>query len=65
MSEDAKDLIKQLLVRDPSQRLGVQNDAEDIKKHSFFKNVNWQEIEERVKEGPFMEKDRSDKLIKE
>lgn len=42
MSFEAKDLIKQLLSRDPFNRLGsTSNDAEDIKKHPFFKNVIW------------------------
>ena len=31
MSEEAKDLIKNLLIRDPAKRLGCLNDAEDIK----------------------------------
>jgi protein-serine/threonine kinase len=65
MSEEAKDLIKQLLIRDPAQRLGVVNDGDDIKKHPFFKSVDWQEIEDRIKDGPYVEKDKSDKLIKE
>jgi len=31
MSDEAKDLIKSLLIRDPAQRLGAKNDADDLK----------------------------------
>lgn len=27
--------------------------------------MNWQEVEDRMKEGPYVEKDKSEKLIKE
>lgn len=56
MSEEAKDLIIKLLSRDPTKRLGYENDAEDIKRHAFFSGVNWGEIEERVRDGPILEK---------
>ncbi len=30
--------------RDPTKRLGFgKNDAQEIKNHPFFKNINWQE----------------------
>ncbi|CAD8066782.1 unnamed protein product [Paramecium sonneborni] len=65
MSEEAKDLIRSLLVRDPSQRLGAKTDAEEIKKHSFFKNINWDDIYNKVQDGPFIEKDNTKSWIKE
>ncbi|KAI3793819.1 hypothetical protein L1987_36441 [Smallanthus sonchifolius] len=37
----AKDLISQLLVKDPAKRLGSTMGASAIKKHSFFQGVNW------------------------
>ncbi|CAG8505588.1 14338_t:CDS:2 [Gigaspora margarita] len=40
-SEDAKSLIKGLLARNPHNRLGSRNDAEEIKNHPFFANVDW------------------------
>ncbi|KAM3142490.1 hypothetical protein pb186bvf_005392 [Paramecium bursaria] len=55
MSEDAKDLIKKLLNRDPAQRLGVVNDAQDIKSHPFFSSVKWTDLENKVQDGPFIE----------
>ncbi|CAD8149358.1 unnamed protein product [Paramecium pentaurelia] len=65
MSEEAKDLIRSLLVRDPSQRLGAKADAEEIKKHVFFKNINWDDIYNRVQDGPFIEKDNTKQWVKE
>lgn len=37
----AKDLISQLLVKDPSRRLGSTMGASGIKHHAFFQGVNW------------------------
>ncbi|KVI09248.1 serine/threonine-protein kinase D6PKL2-like [Cynara cardunculus var. scolymus] len=37
----AKDLISQLLVKDPVRRLGSTMGASAIKHHSFFQGVNW------------------------
>ncbi|KAJ0550996.1 putative protein kinase AGC-RSK-2 family [Helianthus annuus] len=37
----AKDLISQLLVKDPVRRLGSMMGASAIKQHSFFDGVNW------------------------
>jgi hypothetical protein len=37
----AKDLISQLLVKDPARRLGSIMGASTIKHHSFFQGVNW------------------------
>jgi serine/threonine protein kinase len=41
ISEECQDLITQLLVKDPEQRLGTKLGAEDIKKHPFFRGINW------------------------
>ncbi|KAL0370172.1 UNVERIFIED_CONTAM: Serine/threonine-protein kinase KIPK2 [Sesamum angustifolium] len=37
----AKDLISQLLVKDPARRLGSTLGASAIKHHPFFHGVNW------------------------
>lgn len=42
ISDDALDLIKKLIV-DVDKRLGY-NGAEDIKKHPFFKKINWDRL---------------------
>jgi len=36
-----KELISQLLVKDPAKRLGSLMGASAIKQHSFFDGVNW------------------------
>nr|AML79491.1 putative LOV domain-containing protein [Pediastrum duplex] len=41
VSEACQDLIRQLLVKDPAKRLGTRSGAEEIKKHEFFKGLNW------------------------
>ncbi|CAL1367103.1 unnamed protein product [Linum trigynum] len=37
----ARDLISQLLAKDPARRLGSTTGASAIKKHAFFHGVNW------------------------
>ena len=37
----ARDLIKRLLIKDPSKRLGSTKGATEIKLHPFFRSVNW------------------------
>lgn len=41
VSEACQDLITQLLIKDPSKRLGTKSGAEEIKVHPFFKGYNW------------------------
>ncbi|EEB11133.1 cAMP-dependent protein kinase catalytic subunit, putative [Pediculus humanus corporis] len=41
----AKDLIKKLLVHDRTKRLGnMKNGAEDVKRHRWFKEIDWTEV---------------------
>ena len=42
-SEELKDLLLQLLNKDPKNRIGVTN-KEDIKNHPFFKDINWEKL---------------------
>jgi serum/glucocorticoid-regulated kinase 2 len=37
----AIDLIAKLLEKDPAKRLGAKRDAEEIKEHPFFEDVDW------------------------
>ncbi|ODV93474.1 hypothetical protein PACTADRAFT_52054 [Pachysolen tannophilus NRRL Y-2460] len=41
ISSSCKNLIKKLLIKDETNRLGSKNGANDIKQHIFFKNVQW------------------------
>ena len=48
LSEDARSLLIALLNRNPHKRLGAgQNGADDIKKHIFFKKIDWEKAERR------------------
>jgi len=45
MPRDAVSILQKLLTRDPARRLGSgPNDAEDIKKHPFFKEISWDDV---------------------
>lgn len=41
VSLHAKQLVYRLLHRDPKNRLGSREGASEIKRHPFFKGVNW------------------------
>ena len=41
VSKNAQILIRDLLKKNPNERLGSKNDVEDIKKHPYFKGINW------------------------
>ncbi|XP_061979980.1 serine/threonine-protein kinase UCNL-like [Populus nigra] len=50
---DLTDLIERLLEKDPTQRLGYQRGACEIKEHGFFKGVRWDLLTE-VLRPPFI-----------
>lgn len=37
----------QLLNRNPRHRLGAHRDAEELKEHAFFKNIDWEALAQR------------------
>ena len=42
-----------MLHRNPNKRLGSgKHDAEEIKRHDFFRNINWKEVEARKMSPP-------------
>ena len=49
LSPLARDLVKRILVPDPSVRL----DTRDIMKHKFFEGVDWSAVECRQTNPPF------------
>ena len=53
VSFDARDLITKLLRRDPNTRLGsASDDCDPIKKHPFFKTIDWDKLYRReIKPG--------------
>ena len=54
-SHDVKDLILRLLTKDPMSRMGATGAAE-IKKHPFFRKLNWDDLAERKVKAPFAPK---------
>ncbi|XP_025047040.1 ribosomal protein S6 kinase alpha-5 isoform X2 [Alligator sinensis] len=54
MSALAKDLIQCLLMKDPKKRLGCgPSDADEIKQHAFFQNINWSDLAAKKVPAPF------------
>ncbi|XP_060583592.1 cAMP-dependent protein kinase catalytic subunit PRKX-like isoform X1 [Ruditapes philippinarum] len=52
-----KDLIKKLLVPDRTKRLGnMKNGAEDVKKHKWFKSIEWEDVLARKLTPPIIPK---------
>ncbi|TNV72827.1 hypothetical protein FGO68_gene15253 [Halteria grandinella] len=47
ISDEARDLIKQLLQKDSRLRLGSQNDQSDIMKHPWFSDVKFSKLEQK------------------
>ncbi|KAJ8928569.1 hypothetical protein NQ314_018854, partial [Rhamnusium bicolor] len=53
----AKDLIKKLLVQDRTKRLGnMKSGAEDVKRHRWFKGIDWQDVAMRKLNPPVVPK---------
>ena len=53
VSDNAKSLLKGLLQKDPKKRLGGgHRDAEEIKEHKFFEDVDWDKIYEKKIKPP-------------
>ena len=46
-SKEIKDLIKKLLEKDPNKRLGKKNGIEEIKTHSFFRDLNFDLVKKK------------------
>jgi serum/glucocorticoid-regulated kinase 2 len=54
LSEDAKDVIRKLLEKNPKKRLGSQNGIEDIRKHPFFADIDFDLIVQKKIPAPFI-----------
>jgi serine/threonine-protein kinase Psk1 len=54
LSPDAKDLLTRLLRKEPNKRLGAKGKADVaiMKKHRFFRKINWTQLERRELEPP-------------
>ncbi|XP_034234012.1 ribosomal protein S6 kinase alpha-5-like [Thrips palmi] len=55
LSFEVKDLIAKLLVKDPRKRLGGgEHDALELKKHPFFRSLDWVALSEKRVPAPFV-----------
>ncbi|KAJ2943175.1 hypothetical protein O0L34_g18887 [Tuta absoluta] len=55
VSPDVQDFIKRLLVKDPRRRLGGgEGDADELKQHPFFKELDWDAVARREVSAPFV-----------
>ena len=45
-SDDLKDLLRKMLEKDPDKRFGIF-DKKEIKKHRFFKGINWEKLKKK------------------
>lgn len=52
-SEEAKSIIIRFLQTEPNKRLGVRSIL-DVKKHPFFRNIDWDELYEKKIEPPLI-----------
>ena len=52
VSEEAKDLLKKLLVKKQNERLGINGGFDEIKKHPFFKDMDFKALEAKKIEAP-------------
>ncbi|KAE8441770.1 hypothetical protein EG329_004328 [Mollisiaceae sp. DMI_Dod_QoI] len=54
LGPDAKDLLTRLLRKEPNKRLGANmpKDLQTIKKHRFFRKIDWKKLAKREIEAP-------------
>jgi len=54
LGPDAKDLLTRLMRKEPSKRLGyhMPKDLQTIKKHRFFRKIDWKALESRETPAP-------------
>ncbi|XP_018409716.1 PREDICTED: serine/threonine-protein kinase Sgk3 [Nanorana parkeri] len=53
ISLTASSILEELLEKDPKQRLGSNNDFEEIKYHPFFTCINWNDLAEKKIPPPY------------
>ena len=59
LSTEGRNFVKGLLNRNPKHRLGAINDAEDLKAHPFFAEMDWDALMNKMVVPPFKPKLKS------
>ena len=60
LSTEGRNFVKGLLNRNPRHRLGANGDAEELKKHPFFSDVDWDALSKKNVVPPFKPKLKSE-----
>ena len=53
MPDDAVDLIRKLLERNPEERLGYRRGAQEVMEHPFFDSIEWDALYKKEVVPPF------------
>jgi serum/glucocorticoid-regulated kinase 2 len=53
VSDDVKDFLSKLLIKNPKERFGAHGGFEEIQKHPFFKDIDFKALEEKKIKAPF------------
>ena len=59
LSTEGRNFVKGLLNRNPKHRLGANGDAEELKNHPFFNDVDWEALQQKKVVPPFKPKLKS------
>ncbi|MCJ1394012.1 hypothetical protein MMC18_006889 [Xylographa bjoerkii] len=59
LSTEGRNFVKGLLNRNPKHRLGAINDAEELKAHPFFSDIDWIALTKKMVVPPFKPKLKS------
>jgi len=60
LSLEGRNFVKGLLNRNPKHRLGATGDAEELKRHAFFADVDWDVLGKKLITPPFKPQLKSD-----
>ncbi|KAI1190526.1 serine/threonine-protein kinase sck1 [Nemania serpens] len=60
LSQEGRNFVKGLLNRNPKHRLGAIDDAEELKRHPFFADIDWTSLAKKVITPPFKPKLKSE-----
>jgi novel protein kinase C epsilon type len=52
MSLDAVSIVRELLMKDPEERLGSNGSEDTVRQHPFFKGIDWQALREKRAKPP-------------
>jgi len=63
-STKARDLVQQLLNRDPNKRLGSKDGAIELMQHPFFKDIDWKKLSKKQVIPPYKPKVKNNTCVK-